>query len=742
MSRDDVQSSGAASEPGDDGRELDRQITQYLRLGLPVATMICAVVAGWLQGAAAVILVLAAGVLVSVIAIFWASIRTLVGETPLSGADAYALGAPRAEEEQKRAVLRALKDLEFERSVGKISDEDYEALAAKYRAEGKRLLRLLDESAQPGRAKVEALVMDRLIREGLAEREGYREPPAERKNKNKKKKGKPAAARVAPARSVTAEPVKTPADAATRVCFFRAALATTRRRRLLQEVRRASDRCWARQEGRRARGRGRRPSRRGGIMKRSLLAVAAVLALGSRVELSEAAGPPTAPASANPAASAVAPGPAPPAAAGQGALPPGHPPVAGSGDGLPPGHPPVADDDEDEPSAPARGGARGDPSVFHPLEDTAVDDPTLPPGTVVVTIKDAQEKAIPHAPITLGALHNSVAKGESNERFAHDGDAGGEARFEGLAVGTGHAYRVSTTRGPAQYTAPPFGLAERAGKRVTLHSYEVSGSIDDVRVYMKGEVDIGLREDAIVVEQPLGVLNLSPVAWAADAPIDLPAGFKAFNKEDSMDDARVEEVPGSGAAIRGTFPPGQRALHFRYQVPLAGESSQTLHIRLPRHMVQVRVIAEASRSMSLAVAGFPHADRVDGRDGKHYLLTEQVATQTLPEMATLDITLSGLPTPSPARWVAVALAVLALLSGIFYFTQGGALDDDARQDMLEAREALLTELVALERAHKDGTLGPKTYARVRAALLDALARIVTMSEPAKAAKARGQGATR
>ena len=97
------------------------------------------------------ILVLATGALVSVIAVFWASVRTLVGETPLSGADAYALGAPRAEEEQKRAVLRALKDLEFERSVGKISDEDYEALVSKYRAEAKRLLRLLEENAQPGR---------------------------------------------------------------------------------------------------------------------------------------------------------------------------------------------------------------------------------------------------------------------------------------------------------------------------------------------------------------------------------------------------------------------------------------------------------------------------------------------------------------------------------------------------------------------------------------------------------------
>jgi len=111
--------------------------------------------------------VLAGGALIAVIAVFWASVRTLSGETPLSGADAYALGAPRAEEEQKRAVLRALKDLEFERSVGKISEEDYRALVAKYRAEAKRLLRILDTDALPRRAYVETLVAKRLRREGL-----------------------------------------------------------------------------------------------------------------------------------------------------------------------------------------------------------------------------------------------------------------------------------------------------------------------------------------------------------------------------------------------------------------------------------------------------------------------------------------------------------------------------------------------------------------------------------------------
>jgi hypothetical protein len=52
------------------------------------------------------------------------------------------------------------------------------------------------------------------------------------------------------------------------------------------------------------------------------------------------------------------------------------------------------------------------------------------------------------------------------------------------------------------------------------------------------------------------------------------------------------------------------------------------------------------------------------------------------------------------------------------------LAEDAREDLVQARDALLDELVALERAKIRGQVGPKTYERVRAAMLDALANVV------------------
>lgn len=122
---------------------------------MPLTTITVAVVVGELYGVQLVVLTLAAGVLLLVIMLFWDSVQALAGESELSFEEAFSMGARSAEEEQKRAVLRALKDLEYERSVGKISQEDYQEYSARYRAEAKRLIRDVDENLALARKQVE-----------------------------------------------------------------------------------------------------------------------------------------------------------------------------------------------------------------------------------------------------------------------------------------------------------------------------------------------------------------------------------------------------------------------------------------------------------------------------------------------------------------------------------------------------------------------------------------------------------
>ncbi len=144
----------------------ERAMARMFAVGIPVLTVLAAIAVGaWLSVGPA-ILVLAAGTLLGVIALFWASLRTLSGDAPLpegmEGIGRRALVGSAAEE--KRRVLRALKDLELEHSIGKIDDIDYAQVSARYRDEAKALMREADVEIDPLRAKAEELVKAHLAR--------------------------------------------------------------------------------------------------------------------------------------------------------------------------------------------------------------------------------------------------------------------------------------------------------------------------------------------------------------------------------------------------------------------------------------------------------------------------------------------------------------------------------------------------------------------------------------------------
>jgi hypothetical protein len=135
-----------------------------VRWAAPLFTLIAAITAGTFYGVQLVVLTLAAAALLLVIFLLWSSVQALAGESELTFEEAFSLGTRTAEEEQKRAVLRALKDLEYERSVGKIGEDDYHEYAARYRAEAKRLIQVLDENLAEGRKQVEVELARRLAK--------------------------------------------------------------------------------------------------------------------------------------------------------------------------------------------------------------------------------------------------------------------------------------------------------------------------------------------------------------------------------------------------------------------------------------------------------------------------------------------------------------------------------------------------------------------------------------------------
>jgi len=129
--------------------------------------LLLAIAIGLTHGAAPALLVLSAVLLLLAISAVWNSLQSISGNSIETGTDLVAISIDGAEDEQKRFILRALKDLEFERSMGKISDEDYEELKRTYREQAKEVLRSADIASEPARAKAEALAQSYLEKEGI-----------------------------------------------------------------------------------------------------------------------------------------------------------------------------------------------------------------------------------------------------------------------------------------------------------------------------------------------------------------------------------------------------------------------------------------------------------------------------------------------------------------------------------------------------------------------------------------------
>ena len=145
-------------------------LTRHTHLLLAAGTVVGALGVGLTRGLGTALLTLAGGALLAVIMLLWRSILLLLGEGSLvleehlPDPDSSVRSATK---EQKAAVLRTLKDLAFERSVGKLTDEDYEQLSAPYRAQAKALLRALDTDLEPARKRAEAWVVERRARASI-----------------------------------------------------------------------------------------------------------------------------------------------------------------------------------------------------------------------------------------------------------------------------------------------------------------------------------------------------------------------------------------------------------------------------------------------------------------------------------------------------------------------------------------------------------------------------------------------
>jgi hypothetical protein len=373
-------------------------------------------------------------------------------------------------------------------------------------------------------------------------------------------------------------------------------------------------------------------------------------------------------------------------------------------------------------------GGGGIPGVFEPPEDLEQPDPTLPPGTIVVDLLDADNQPVQNETVTLGMLINSIAKGDSRKHVQKETDVRGRVTFAGLQTASNIAYRVSSGFQGGAFAATPFQLEQAKSMHVVLHVYPVTHDLQQALVVAEVTVAAEVRDDRIQFEEILKLYNVGRFAWQPEnVRMALPEGFTAFNVQASMSDQRVEQV-GGDAELKGTFAPGRHDVEYRWQLPWSGETDLNFDVGLPPHVALARVVMPAAAEMTVTASGFPAADLRRDSQGQKFLVTERRMRPEDGKLTVLAVGIHGLPAPGPGRLFATLLAACAVAAGLaLSFTRRSA---TRAADIAMTRSALLDELAELERARATSEVGPKTYERIRRELLDALARTLARAQGA------------
>ncbi|TAK18945.1 MAG: zinc ribbon domain-containing protein [Myxococcaceae bacterium] len=142
--------------------EAHERFGRYMALIPVVVVALVAVPIGLVKGAPAVVLWIGFSMFSGAVLLFWETLRLVLdpsrsGDAAEGEDDGAALGAL---EERKRAAVQALRDLEFERSIGRLGEDDHRALEARYREEARAAMRAIDEGIGPWRTRAEAMLAE------------------------------------------------------------------------------------------------------------------------------------------------------------------------------------------------------------------------------------------------------------------------------------------------------------------------------------------------------------------------------------------------------------------------------------------------------------------------------------------------------------------------------------------------------------------------------------------------------
>lgn len=372
------------------------------------------------------------------------------------------------------------------------------------------------------------------------------------------------------------------------------------------------------------------------------------------------------------------------------------------------------------------------------LESKVKPDPSLPPQTVIVEVIDGStERPMPGVEVALAITERSVAKGDSKSQRSAKTDAVGSVTFEKLEMPQATEFQATIVRDGATFTSPPFQLAQAKAMRATVYVFPVVRSSREAAVVIRGFAYAEILDEMVQVSQHYRVFNIGATAWQAEGiKIQLPKGAKAFKAQPGD---LLWTSSEDGATLRGTVTPGQHDASFRFQIPWNGERDVSFELGILPQVQSFRLASDAPTGLQLSAEGFSDAEAMPNNSGQRMLVVEKALQRPDFAFRSIKVRLANMPVRPVGRWYAVGFALVAVVGGLYAARQlraakpkGGGLTEDERLELEEAKVRLLDEIASLDRAHRSGEVGPKTYERLRRGLTDALAHLLAQLENAEA----------
>ena len=308
-----------------------------------------------------------------------------------------------------------------------------------------------------------------------------------------------------------------------------------------------------------------------------------------------------------------------------------------------------------------------------------------------------------------------------------DTDAEGRATF--LSLNPGEQVTVATELDGAALESLPFAAPGRGGVAVLLVG--AAGNVGDadpraaarpgrVTLSRESRILLELGEEQIEVYYLLDVFNQAAWPVEPDPPFEfrLPPGAQAGTVLPGSTPRTL--IDGPRVWVQGAFEPGVTPVQVAGILPYS-RGSLVLSQAFPADFDQFLVFVEKWGTVDVASAQIERRGEMTAAEtGRSALIWGAGRRVSAGQPVVLE--LSGLPHHSGwPRIIALSLSGLVAALGIVGSVgAGGGGGADRREALERRREKLFTELVKVERQHRQGRIGATRYGTRRAELIDEL----------------------